>query len=508
MTKKLVPRICRAEDSAHVTTARVPGQAAAKPQHLPGLRPVEVPGSSGRFGGLRRLARGHHVLWLALCGIGCAGSPPAPAEAPQTPASVGSSEGEGQLTTGDGQFGLSDAPTSGEAAERPQMNAEAARAYSAGMAAFQSGELLAAGTEFNKAIQADPKAYQAYYSLGVVRERLGEIAGALSAYRQATAVVADYEPAIFSYAVLLARSGRPDEAVEFLNRRGAAMPKSAAIPGAMAEVQSIRGDSGSAQRFAQEALKRNPDYRPAMVTIARDHYHARRLDLALYALKGILDGYGAENPPRDKNNAEARLIRGLIYKEQGLRGPAMEELKRALELRPDLVEARIHLAAYLLEAGNAAEAAPLLEAAIRYQSDNVMARLNLGDAYRLLGKTAESKRELDWVARKDPSLHHVHYNLGLLYLFSEEIPGVTPMQAVDRAIDELEQYQKLRPRQAGSNDDTEELITRARTKKSLLEAKAEEAKAAAQASAAPENQPAPVESSSERAAPPLKGSTP
>ncbi len=419
--------------------------------------------------------------WLS---IGCASeaaTPPAkaPEAMPAAPTEALPAAAAGGVQP---QYGVSDAPTAGQAgAARPQMSASAASAYAAGMAAFQNSDLQGAKTQFTQATQADAKAYQAFYSLGVVRERLGDSTGALAAYRQATLVVADYEPGIAAYAVLLARSGRGDEAVEYLNGRLGAMPKSAAVTGALAEVKSIQGDSGAAQRYAQEALKKNPDYRPAMVTIARDHYRARRLDLALYALKGILDGYGSENPPRDKNNAEAHLIRGLIFKEQGLRGPAMEELKKSLELRPDLVEARVHLATYLLEAGNPAEAAPLLEGALRYKIDHVMAHLNLGDCYRLLGKVAESKKELEWVAQKDPSLYQVHYNLGVLFLTADSVPGLTPIVAMDRAIAELEQYKKLRPRQAGSNDDTDELITRAKTKKGLLQAKEDEAKAAAQA---------------------------
>jgi tetratricopeptide (TPR) repeat protein len=232
-----------------------------------------------------------------------------------------------------------------------------------------------------------------------------------------------------------------------------------------------------------------------MVTIARDHYRTRRLDLSLYTLKAILDGYGPENPPRDKNNAEARLIRGLIYKEQGQRGPAITELKQALDLRPDLVEARVHLAAYTLEAGNAPEAVQLLERALRYDRTHVLARLNLGDAYRLQGKTAEAKRELDWVALKDPQLAQVHYNLGLLYLFSENVPGMTPKQAADRAIDELEQYKRMKPRaQGGVPDDTDELITRAKTKRALIDAKEQEKPAPAPAAtpAKPGATPAPA----------------
>ena len=420
-------------------------------------------------------------------------SPSPIAEAPPSPTPAASG----------GQFAVADAPTSGESiALRPKMNAAAEAAYNAGMEAFKSGDLAGAKNQFTRATQADPKAYQAFYSLGVVRERLNESSGALSSYRQATTVVADYEPAIVAYAVLLARTGKPDEATDFLNQRRASMPKSAAVTAAQAEVKSIQGNSGEAQRLAQEALKLNPDYRPAMVTLARDHYRSRRLDLTLYALKGILDGYGEENPPRDKNNAEAHLIRGLIYKEQGLRAPAIQEFQKALELRPDLVEARVQLSAYFLEAGNAADAQQLLEPALRFDSENVIAHLNLGDAYRLLGRPADAKRELEWVKARDSSNAQVHYNLGLLYLFTENFPGVPPMQAADTAIDELNQYKKMKPRVAGGTpDDTDELITRAKTKKALLDAKNAETADAAPATPAPA---APAPAAGKAAAPAAK----
>ncbi len=424
----------------------------------------------------------------AACGGGAAAGEGA--KTPVAAAPVANTEGGVASTPGGQQFGVSDAPTSGDGAQRPAMSASAQSAYQAGMQAFQAGDLQGAKNQFVSATQADPKAYQAYYSLGVVRERLGETSGALQAYRQATTIVADYEPAIVAYAVLLARTGKADEANDFLNARQAQMPKSAAVIAAMAEVKSIQGDSGAAQRLSQEALKKNPDYRPAMITLARDHYRSRRLDLALYALRGILDGYGDENPPRDKNNAEARLLRGLIYKEQGLKAAAIPELQKAIELRPDLVEARVHLANYLLESGNATEAAGLLETALKYDSVNVLARLNLGDAYRLLGKTADSRRELDWVVKTDPSVAQAHYNLGLLFLFSQSVPGMTPAQAADKAILELETYKKLKPRSVGgAPDDTDELITRAKTQKALAEAKSAEA-AAPPAAAAPAAAPA------------------
>ena len=64
------------------------------------------------------------------------------------------------------------------------MNAAAQQAYAAGSQAFRSGDLAGAKTQFRRATSADPKAYQAFYSLGVVEERLNEISSALSTARR------------------------------------------------------------------------------------------------------------------------------------------------------------------------------------------------------------------------------------------------------------------------------------------------------------------------------------
>ncbi len=418
--------------------------------------------------------------WLVACGGAAPEAKSATAGSLSTPTVT-----NGRALDASGQqVAVSDAPSSGRGSVRPKLNDAALAAYRAGMDAFQKGDLDGAQAQFIKATEADSNAYSAFYGLGVVRERLGNSSGALSAYGKAITVVPDYEPAIVSYGLLTAREGNADAAEEYINGRLAKMDRSAALVTALAEIKSMRGDSGAAQKLAKEALKLNPDYRPAMITLARDHYRARRLDLALYALQGILDGYGAENPPRDKDNPEAILMRGLIFKERGQRGRAIEHFKRCIELRPDLVEARVQLAGYLLEAGNAVEAQPLLEIALRYDRDNVLAHLNLGDAYRLLGRPGDAKQQLEWVVSKDAKLPQVYYGLGLLYLFTENVPGVTPKQSLERALQALEEYKRLRPRAgAGQADDVDELITVCKSKKAIIEAKeADDAAAKAEAS--------------------------
>lgn len=89
------------------------------------------------------------------------------------------------------------------------MNASAAQAYAAGMEAFKVGDLQAARDQFTKATEADSQSYQGFYSLGVVKERLGESSGAASAYKSAVSVVSDYEPAIYSLACSWPGTARP-----------------------------------------------------------------------------------------------------------------------------------------------------------------------------------------------------------------------------------------------------------------------------------------------------------
>jgi tetratricopeptide (TPR) repeat protein len=365
--------------------------------------------------------------------------------------------------SGQAQFGVAETVEGA-----PQMNAEAAAFYRQGMAAFASGDLKKAEGFFRQATQADPKAFQAYYTMGVVQERLGSSA-ALTSYKQAFTIVPTYERAMVSYALLMGRKGQIPQAESFLTDQRNKRPKSAALITGLAELRSLNGDSAGSEELAQEALRIDPRYAPAMIAIARAQYRKRNLDLALESLRAVLDGRGPDNPPRDKDNAEGHLLRAYIWAEQDKRVLAMEAFKRAMQLRPDLVGARLRFATYLLESGGAQEALPILQMAVRYDLHNVDAHLSLGDAYRLTGQYQLAKREFDWVKSKSANMPEVHYNLGLLYLFAPQVPGMTPKQQVTAAIQSFNKYKELKAKSADQTD-IDELLNRANLKKAELDA--------------------------------------
>lgn len=364
----------------------------------------------------------------------------------------------------------------------PQLTTAGMTAMQQGTGAYVTGDLETARGFYRQATQSDPLSAHAFHALAVVEERLRDL-NAESSYQRAIALSPKFEPAIIAYSLLLIRRQKYADAERLLTEKRAALGRSAAITAALAEVKSLQKDTGSAQRLAQEALKINPDYRPAMVVIARDHYRNRRLDLALYALTAILDGFGDENPARDKDNPEAFLLRGLILREQGQLGGAMDQFRKSLQRRPDFVEARTQLATMLLEAGNAQEALMLLEGALKYDSFSTPIHLGLGDTYRLLGRYTDAKREFEWVVMREPALPQIHYNLGLLYLFAPSIPGMTPKQQVAEAIKELKRFQEVRRK--SDRDDSEELLQRAKLKEGEL--------AAAAAAEVPATLPAPAD---------------
>jgi tetratricopeptide (TPR) repeat protein len=445
---------------------------------------------------------GSCVLVVLTALVGCGGETP-PSKSPKSgtkaeptlaPAPVANSAGQ--------QVAVS----AGPGAADDELSGDAKSAYDRGFQAWLSGDLQAARTAFSDAASRAPHAGGPRYSLGCVLERLGDNTGALDAYRSSFSANPKYEVGMGAYALLQAETGHGTDAEQFLEGKQA--QSSVRLMTYLAEVKSVEGDSPGCQQLAQQALTKQPDYKDAMVVIARDYYRSHRWDLAKYALKAILDGADDGSiPPRDKGNAAALLLRGLIERDQGQRQQAITDLQQAISKRPDLFEAYVDLGEMKLEAGNATEALVPLEKAVRFAPNVAVAHLDLGDCYRLLGRPGDAKSQFDKALAADSTLAGVHYDLGLLYLFSSNVPGVTSADdQLNKAIKELEAFKSMRSAHAtkGPGDDVDELLSTAKRKQNELQIKKQAAATAAAAPAASSGAPSPAKPAAAPAPAPAK----
>ena len=210
-----------------------------------------------------------------------------------------------------------------------------------------------------------------------------------------------------------------------------------------------------------------------MVTLARDHYRARRLDLALYTLTAILDGYGQENPPRDKNNADARFLRALDLQGAGqAQASRIDELRKVVELRPDMVRRGCTWRRTCSKRATRRRRGPMLEDALKYDASNVLVHLNLGDAYRLLGKPKDALDHLAWVVAQgpEPGADALQHGARVSVLAERAGPEreSKPSSARSRASSATRSCR--RAQHAVQGDDVDELLARAKNKKSIMEA--------------------------------------
>ena len=93
---------------------------------------------------------------------------------------------------------------------------------------------------------------------------------------------------------------------------------------------------------------------------------------------------------------------------------------------------------------------------------------SLGDGYRLMGRPADAKRELEQSLALDSTLAIAHYNLGLLYLVAASVPGMNANEQSSQSIKEFETYKTMRGAKVEKGDDVDELLNRAKVKQAEL----------------------------------------
>ena len=170
-------------------------------------------------------------------------------------------------------------------------------------------------------------------------------------------------------AITLANLGRPQEAIELLEKTIPLKPDRAHSNLSVLLNQLSR--TQEAIQHAEEALKLNPDAADAHNNLA---------------------------------NALAKA---------GRKQEAIEQYQMAIRLKPDYPDARNNLGFFLVEAGQTKEAIEQFEQALRSNPDHASARSNLGAAFLNTGQPEKAIVQLQDAVRLQPGNMDDHINLGV-----------------------------------------------------------------------------------------------
>lgn len=172
--------------------------------------------------------------------------------------------------------------------------------------------------------------------------------------------------------------------------------------------------------------------------------------------KRRISGNGDGGDTRDR--ARRLLNEGAELLRQRRPVEAADQLDRAWQLDPTLIEVAINLGGAYVMQGRHAEAVRVLEEASRIEPDNVMIWINLAAAYLGPLESLDEEGQLKAIAAferalaLDPKAPSVNYNLGLIYKQRGETEKAAAhfWRALD--VDPSDDDARIRLRQLGYED--------------------------------------------------------
>lgn len=245
-----------------------------------------------------------------------------------------------------------------------------------------------------------PQDFRWPHLLGTLLQDAGRLDEALAAFDAALAREPRDTAALLYQAEVFRLQGAPEAAEAAARRVLAADPGSAAAKALLGQCALDRGDPAAAAPLLEEALA-------AVPSAGRLHY------LLATAYRGLGDEakakehLGKAGPvgvrPADpllagldrlRSGERLHLARGKTAFQAGRYEEAAEHFRRALAARPESAEARINLAAALVQQGDRAGAEASLREALAHAPDNATAHFNLGVLLAGKGPSEEARAEL------------------------------------------------------------------------------------------------------------------
>ena len=284
--------------------------------------------------------------------------------------------------------------------------------------AIQKNDFTGAETLLKKAIDKDPKNYQAWFDLGFVLNRLGRVEDSIHAYRQSVAAKPEVFETNLNLGLMLVRFNSP-EAERYLRAATGLKPTDHVEEGqarawlALAHLleNTKPEDALAAYRKASELTPRDPEPHLSAGLLQE---RQKEFSAAEAEYKQVL--------AVDPHSTEAAIGLTNLYMKSGRLGEAEPLLRRLATERPDDAGIHLQLGRVLAAQSKKDDAITEIQTALKLAPADSDAQREMADLYSSAGKNdlAENTyRALVTTQPKDPELHR---GLGQALLLQKKFP--------------------------------------------------------------------------------------
>jgi tetratricopeptide (TPR) repeat protein len=236
-----------------------------------------------------------------------------------------------------------------------------------GVAKWRLGQTKEAIEDFNKSIQLSPENGAVYNNRGNVLMDLGHPDEALKDFDRAIALSPNYGVAYNNRGNAHVALGQFDPAFQDFRKAVELMPRSAIPFNGRGKTHAMLKRYHAAVRDLGRAISINPRYVPAY-----QHRADAYLALGMYR-EAIDDATQAITLEPEKPQPEMLLLRGKAQAGEKKLNPALEDLNKAIELKPDLADAYVERGIVFIQARRFDDALGDLNRAIELSPQNAKA---------------------------------------------------------------------------------------------------------------------------------------
>ena len=284
--------------------------------------------------------------------------------------------------------------------------------------AIQKNDFASAETLLKKALDRDPKNFQAWFDLGFVLNRLGRTEDSVHAYRQSVAAKPDVFESNLNLGLMLARSNNP-EAERFLRSATTLKPTDHAEEG-QARAWIVLGHLLENSK-SEDALAA---YQKAATLTPKDPEPHLSAGLLRERQK---DFPGAETEYQqvlalDPRSTDAVIGLTNLYMKSGRIGEAEPLLRRLADERPDDAGIHLQLGRVLDTQGKKDDAIPEIQAALKLTPNDSDAQRELADLYARAGKNDLAESVYRTLISAQPNDAELHRGLGKALLLQKKFP--------------------------------------------------------------------------------------